>query len=360
MGKETWIPGLILSLIAVYITYVVMDHSKIEWYVAMLSFVYPLVSVFLFGDLTAFLSNITAELSGSHLLSLLFGAGVLAEALILIHERNKLTLADIKTIGTFTLIVGLGVSWMPLLQFGTSEMQYIFDGNPYFYMIGWLLYGSVFFLPIYFREKILTGVNESLVLMWTLLLWYVYFELVPLSVAITVPLIIASAGVLYINFTRGKVNKLTSVLMYMWYLLCIVAVSSLIFVFSSNNFENGLTPYLAISLGMMTTFFAVHIMQILHFHPYFNLDRGEEFKKSLEKHAEFLYSKYEHKDRHPYRTLGIIVIFGITAYLNSIFGALPLLFVVLSMITFAPYLFDRDRWWDWKLPSQGRPATSQK
>ncbi|OGZ43675.1 MAG: hypothetical protein A2756_05335 [Candidatus Ryanbacteria bacterium RIFCSPHIGHO2_01_FULL_48_27] len=348
-NKEIWVPGLILSFVAVYATYIVMDHDNVEWFVALLSFAYPFFSLFFFEGLTSFISNITNELIKSDLLSVFFGIGVLAEAAILIHERNKLTWTDVKLIGTFVLILGLGVSWMPLLQFGIPAAQEVFDGNPFFYVIGWVLFGGVFLLPVYFRERILTGVNESLVLLWTLLLWYTYLELAPFELAVAAPLAIASAGVLFVNFAKGKISKLASILMYLWYLICVVAVSTLIFL-ASNHFENGLTPYLALALGMMTAFFAVHIMQILHFHPYFNHEQGEEFKESLRKHAAFLYSKYEHKDQHPYRTLGLIVGFGIVAYLNSIFGVLPLLFIVLSMISFAPYLFDRDRWWDWKLP----------
>src|SRR3989344_5587829 len=277
MNKEIWVPGLILSLVAVYITYITIDPSQFDWLIAFITFIFPFFSLFFIEGIATFTSNVVTGLTQSPLLSVLFGIGVLAEALILINERNRISKADLKAIGFFVLVIGLGVSWMPLLDIATPAAESMFNDNPNFFIIGFLVFGTVLFFPIYFRDKILTVVNESLVLLWTLLLWYIYLELATFELAIAAPLSIASAAVLYVNFTKGKINKLAGILMYLWYLVCVVAVSTLIFL-SSNNFDSGLTSYLAFALGMMTDFFAVHVVQILHFYPYFNRERAEHLK----------------------------------------------------------------------------------
>ena len=350
VNKEIWVPGVLLSSVAMYATYLLMDTSRIDWYVSFLAFVYPFFALFFIDSLGAFVNQISTELASSSLHAFLFGAGVIVEAFILINERHKITKKDIETIALFIIAFVAGVSLAGWLGSEGSAIQEAFDSSPVFTVVGMLVLGSVVFYPIYFREKILTAVDESVTLLWTLLLWYVYIELVSLHNAITISLIVVSLAVLYVNYTKGKIDKLASILMYLWYLICVATVSALVF-FAGNDFSEGLTPLLSFVLGVLTLFFATHVMQILHFHPYFNMeDRTKGLRKSLEEHTKAICSKYMHRDVNPYATTGIIAIFVIVTYLNLKFDVIPLLFVVLSMVTFAPYLFDRDRWFDWKLP----------
>lgn len=188
-------------------------------------------------------------------LLLFFGLGLLAQAVLLVRGSWSW--------GSF--LASLGFSLIGLLP-GRNEHNYKFTVHLLFC---YAIFAAM--IAINFRKALLPRVNEKILLVYTMTLWYALFSFIPAgwpSYLLMAFFAVPTLGTLWLAFTEERLSFNLKLAFYAWYLVMVVLMVLFQFTFSYMLpfFSDSLggTPGGAVLAGMSFCYMTVNATFIFH------------------------------------------------------------------------------------------------
>lgn len=200
-----------------------------------------------------------------------------------------------------------------------------------------------------FRKYFLPEINELMLLIWTISVVYLHFKYLgfesPLTLVVTIPTLFTLA----IVFFRFKLNFLTEVLLYVWFMIMSIIVSLTLIPWSEifeTSFQFTGTRLEMFFFGMTLFYTLSYIFYIFYFFPPINKkDPFGEWKEHLLSHMKLMSKKFHDTQFHPLTSLLLIVSLVTIFVLNSRYQIMTDVLLFALLFSFSPWLGRKhDEW----------------
>jgi len=217
-------------------------------------------------------------------------------------------------------------------------------------------------LMMFFKRKILPKIGEENLFSLILILWYVgmvFFQGSGRNFLIRL-MILPTLGTLYLVLTKKRISFFWQVLAYSWYLIMIIALTSVNLIWGILQLPNqplkiayldGIDVFLS---GMAFCFLVVNITFIYKLIPWFP-GKDQNLTASIDDwrhHCRLLADRYRDRQAN-FKIISQIAIFqGGSLAFNYFFGIIPHLILVNFWILLVPFLRQISSYYRWIIKSQ--------
>lgn len=265
-------------------------------------------------------------------------SGILVECYFLIRHKVKLK-------EFLTFLLGMFIVFLIFLLVGIAgDFNLIIHelSNLFIVLSDFLiLYIFIFLIVFYatFKKIILFTVNEAVLLVFTIIFWYIILTKYSLSPVFLALFILPTIAVLFISFSKVSLNKIWKLFFYVWFLL-IDTFFVVYFIFSSHMFSfkdygnsifyEGFNLFI---ISMIFTYLIFNLFSIFYLLPIVtgNQSYKDKFNK-INRHINILVEKYS--DYQLKRIYSLVIIISLLAFLyfNCLFNFFSDFLMISSVI----------------------------
>jgi hypothetical protein len=242
-------------------------------------------------------------------LSLWFGLGVILQAVLLVKHKWELFLSIRDTISepgfASTVLITFLVGSVGVI--GDSMKLWVF--NLQLYVIFYFLFFALLF-AVLFRDEISSSVNESTVLSYNIIFWFVYlnylFPHMTYATEFAVLGLIPTVATIVVSFNKVPLNLFWSIVFHVWSMIItiLIILSYVPFGYLSFFFTEmspaavatpikSLSPADAVLTGMVFLYLSVNLCFIYNFTPTAGLQTFGDRLRSWTKHGRVLILLFE-------------------------------------------------------------------
>lgn len=259
--------------------------------------------------------------------ALLFGAGILLESVLLI--AHEIEAKDVLKILVIMLGSAIYVGFQSLYNHEVlSNATLAF------------LYTFAIFFALTFQKKILPLIDETVILIWTILLWYVYLNnLGGITIYNNFTYFFAAVSliIVIINILPLKLSGFVRVALYIYYLL-IVLLIFLDFTFDI-FFKN--RPIVEAADNLTIIFLGMMVMSVFSIYSSLTLLLPNKSGRKNEQYS-LLAKKFAKKQAHPIMTIATLVIIPALLYFNNSYHLISMWGIISVIAVASPFIVQRD------------------
>lgn len=242
-------------------------------------------------------------------LIILFGFGIIAESFLLI--RSNFEKSDIYRLSVVFMMAAF-ITLVGIMD-ESRIADDIFSSSFLFYVSFSLIFAWLF------HKKVLPRVNENMLLVWTMVFWYLYLTKFGDSWSLSSFFMVPTSVVLFAVFRKKPIRNIAGkVALYVWLLFILVffGITQFRFSFLSFFFDEPATQNISLTnaflTGMVFLYLVVHSAYILNLVP-IPLSEEQKFKDRLQQVRNWaleLGARYSDEQMRLFETVLIIFCFG--------------------------------------------------
>lgn len=235
-------------------------------------------------------------------------------------------------------------SSIALSLFFTFRLYFDKDNHEPFVLVDFLILFGVLFTAtacIFFRRQILSEVNELVLLVWNMGLFYLCFTIFGFESIILVPLALSLLA-FFISLFHISMSRRTQIGLYIWFMLLGIYTSIALLpwkeIITDQSFSKLGVVHLFF-LGQMLFYSFSYIVYLFYFVPM--IDKTGKSANDTVEHGNIIEQKFDETQFHPYAT--VIVFFSVVGIfsLNYFFGLVDDKLLLAIVLGVSPFLGEK-------------------